>query len=102
MLLLYLYCMSSAVILKELMQIPGVGKSIAQDLYAIGIRRVSDLAGRDPQALYEAANRVAGCTQDRCLLYVFRCAVYFAETPREAHDPEKLQWWCWKDKTPAR
>jgi hypothetical protein len=31
---------------------------------------------------------------DRCMLYVFRCAVYYAEGGRE---PEKLRWWNWKD-----
>ena len=30
------------------------------------------------------------------MLYVFRCAVYFAE--HEQHEPEKLKWWYWKDK----
>lgn len=81
---------------KELILIPGVGKSIARDLHQIGIRKIADLKGRDPQQLYEASNEVAGCTQDRCLLYVFRCAVYFAETPPELQDPEKLKWWNWK------
>ena len=37
-----------------------------------------------------------GFTEDRCELYVFRCAVYYAE--HEEHDPEKLKWWYWKDK----
>jgi Pathogenicity locus len=32
---------------------------------------------------------------DRCVLYVFRCAVYFASN--EAHDPELLKWWNWSD-----
>lgn len=81
---------------KELILIPGVGKSIARDLHQIGIRKIADLKGRDPQQLYEASNEVAGCTQDRCLLYVFRCAVYFAQTPPELQDPEKLKWWNWK------
>ena len=34
--------------LKELMRIPGVGKSIANDLLNIGITSVSDLKGKDP------------------------------------------------------
>jgi hypothetical protein len=33
--------------------------------------------------------------QDRCLLYVFRCAVYYASTARPS--PAKLRWWNWKD-----
>ncbi|MFA6448913.1 MAG: helix-hairpin-helix domain-containing protein [bacterium] len=82
--------------LKELQVIPGVGKSIAADLYALGIRKVSDLKGMDPEAMYEKSNRLAGVRQDRCLLYVFRGAVYFAT--EERRDPELLKWWNWKDK----
>ena len=33
---------------------------------------------------------------DRCVLYVFRCAVHFAENPGET-DKEKLKWWNWMD-----
>jgi len=73
--------------------IPGVGKAIAHDLREIGIGCVEDLVGRNPEHLYEASNRRAGCVQDRCLLYVFRCAVYYAEGGR---NPEKLKWWHWK------
>jgi hypothetical protein len=78
----------------SLISIPGVGKSIACDLRDIGITSVSDLKGKSPQTLYETSNKRAGVVQDRCLLYVFRCAVYFAEGGR---DPEKLKWWNWKD-----
>lgn len=79
----------------ELMQIPGVGKSIAFDLLNIGITSVDDLKGQDPEKLFSKSNRFAGVVQDRCLLYVFRCAVYYAENTR--HEPEKLKWWNWKD-----
>jgi hypothetical protein len=34
--------------------------------------------------------------QDRCLLYVFRGAVYFAETDEDKREREKLKWWNWK------
>lgn len=74
--------------------IPGVGKSIAQDLQDIGIKSVADLKGKNPEKLYQLANEHAGKTQDRCLLYVFRCAVYYAQGGR---DPEKLKWWNWQD-----
>jgi len=77
--------------LKELQIIPGVGKSIANDLWQIGIRKVDDLIGKDPEKLYEESNRYAGVVQDRCLLYVFRCAVYFASNA--THEKEKLKWW---------
>jgi hypothetical protein len=38
--------------------------------------------------------------QDRCLLYVFRCAVYYASTA--APEPELLKWWSWKDGAPTK
>jgi hypothetical protein len=78
----------------ELQTIPGVGPSIAADLEDLKIRKVSDLRGRDPQTMYDALCAKRG-HQDRCLLYVFRCAVYFAQTRRP--DPEKLKWWSWSD-----
>ena len=77
--------------------IPGVGVSIAADLRALGVREVADLVGEDPEVLYERSNALAGTVQDRCLLYVFRGAVYYAETPPEKREPEKLRWWNWKD-----
>ncbi len=79
----------------ELWRIPGVGPSIAQDLHLIGIHRIRDLVGKDPEALYRRLEMKKHRDQDRCLLYVFRCAVYFASTPRP--DPDKLKWWNWKD-----
>ena len=90
--------MTATQIIKALTIIPGVGKSIATDLYNIGIRHIDDLKGKDPEVLYVSSNLFAGCVQDRCLLYVFRCAVYFAETPTNRQDSEKLKWWNWKDK----
>ena len=82
--------------IKALQVIPGVGKSIANDLWNIGIRKVADLEGKDPEVLYDLSNRFAGVVQDRCLLYVLRCAVY-AQTPIPEQNTEKLKWWYWKD-----
>src|SRR5579862_1722359 len=79
--------------LRELQIIPGVGKSIANDLYNIGIRKVSDLRRKNPEKLYQLSNDRVGTTQDRCLLYVFCCAVYFAETAKP--EKQKLNWWWW-------
>ncbi len=83
--------------IKNLRQIPGVGVSIAQDLINLGIRNTIDLVGKNPEKLFIASNKLVGQTQDRCLLYVFRCAVYFAETPEPKREPEKLKWWNWKN-----
>jgi hypothetical protein len=81
--------------IRELSRIPGVGPSIAANLYRIGIHAVADLRGRSPERLYEALCRFEGHRVDRCALYAFRCAVYFASESR--HDPELLKWWNWKD-----
>ncbi|HTT68623.1 MAG TPA: helix-hairpin-helix domain-containing protein [Gemmatimonadales bacterium] len=83
----------------DLQRIPGVGPSIARDLRGLGIRRVADLRGRDPERLYRRLNEQRGERQDPCVLYVFRCAVYFASTARP--DPERLKWWWWKDRAGA-
>ncbi|HJP81282.1 MAG TPA: helix-hairpin-helix domain-containing protein [Candidatus Saccharimonadales bacterium] len=80
----------------ELQQIPGVGKSIAADLRSLGIRKLSDLKDKDPEVLYERLMVKVGAHVDRCVLYVFREAVYYAS--HTTHDPEKLKWWNWKDK----
>ena len=81
--------------LKELQQIPGVGKSISQDFYNIGIKKITDLKGKDPEDLYLKICAREGRQIDRCLLYVCRSSVYYAS--HKKHDPEKLKWWNWKD-----
>jgi hypothetical protein len=76
--------------------IPGVGKSISQDLWDLGMRSLDDLINTDPEILYQNLCSLRGCYIDPCVLYVFRCAVYFASTQK--HDPELLKWWHWKNK----
>ena len=83
------------VALKDLQRIPGVGPSIAQDFLDLDIVQVTDLNGADPEELYERLCALRGEHIDRCVLYVFRCAVYFAS--HERHDPQRLKWWTWKD-----
>jgi hypothetical protein len=84
--------------IKELQVVPGVGESIASDLWDVGIHKVEDLKNNDPEKLYQALNKFKGERQDPCVLYVFRCAVYFASTPADKHDPHLLKWWNWKDR----
>lgn len=81
--------------IKDLRRIPGVGKSIAEDIYALGYKSTAELAGKNPEKLYDSFNNLTGKIQDRCLLYVFRCAVYFAT--EKVHDPKLLKWWNWKN-----
>ena len=77
-------------------EIPGVGKRTAAVMEALGIRQVRDLAGQDPEALYLRECLMKGRQEDRCALYVWRAAVYYAE--HRTPDPEKLKWWFWKDR----
>lgn len=62
---------------ERLEQLPNIGPSAAADLCALGIRHPSDLAGRDPLALYRALCRLRGTRQDPCVLDVFMAATDF-------------------------
>ncbi|MGA9141763.1 MAG: helix-hairpin-helix domain-containing protein [Methanocella sp.] len=80
----------------DLEYVPGIGSKMAADLRSIGIFKTSDLKDRDPEQLYCDLEEKAGHHVDRCVLYTYRCAVYYASNER--HNPEKLKWWNWKDK----
>ena len=84
-----------AAALRDLQHIPSIGPSLAKDLVDLGIQKVRDLRKRSPERLYEQLCELRGKHQDRCVLYSFRCAVYFASEKK--HDPERLKWWNWKD-----
>ncbi|MBP8084407.1 MAG: pathogenicity locus [Spirochaetes bacterium] len=78
-----------------LLIIPSVGKATVRDLNRLGIFKVEDLKNKNPEKLYEELSGFYASKLDRCVLYVFRCAVYFAKETN--HDPAKLKWWNWKD-----
>lgn len=80
----------------DLLTIPGVGKVIKQALIALGYPYVESLKGEDPEEIYRKDCIRCGTQLDRCLLYVYRCAVYFAGT--ENPKPELLKWWNWKNR----
>ena len=86
--------------LNDLRQIPGVGKAIAQHLADAGINSIQDLKGQIPETLYQQLCTHQGKQVDRCMLYVLRCAVYYAST--DSHEPELLKWWNWKDREATR
>jgi len=60
---------------------------------------VQELKDQDPEELYVRQCALQGTQVDRCMLYVFRCAVYYASN--ENHDPELLKWWNWKEANKA-
>jgi nucleotidyltransferase/DNA polymerase involved in DNA repair len=83
-------------VLKQFQTIPGIGKACSLDLWNIGLRSINDLKGQNPAILYDRLNKITGMTHDICMLYTFRCAVYYAT--ESEYDSEKLQWWYWKNK----
>ena len=89
----------TAVRRKDALQVmPGIGPSLAADLRELGMREPADLRGLDPTGLYRELCERRGERQDPCVLYVFRCAVYYASTPAADRDPELLKWWNWKNR----
>jgi len=81
--------------LQELEQIPGVGKTIARDMQNIGIHSIDALKGTQAEQLYDRLCEFKASPVDRCMLYVFRCAIYYASNTE--HDPELLKWENWKN-----
>lgn len=66
------------------------------DLIRLGVRSIDELATRDPRELYEELCDIQRTRLDPCVLYVFRCAVYYAST--DEPEPELTRWWNWKDR----
>jgi len=79
----------------DLIKIPNVGEATKQSLINVGITCVEDLVGKNPQELYEMDCKVKGVKVDRCQLYLFRMAVFYAENRNI--DESKLKWWDFKD-----
>jgi len=80
---------------KELQRVPNVGPAIARDLMSLGIRRVEELAGRDPRQLYDQLCAQTGRHHDPCVLDTFMAAVAFAE------GGPALPWWHFTPKRKA-
>ena len=80
----------------ELLSIPGVGFSISKDIIDLGIHSVTELRNKNAQKMYDDLIALRSEHQDKCILYVFRCAIYYSETSNP--DAELLKWWNWKDK----
>jgi hypothetical protein len=85
------------IILKEFQTLPSVGKAVSLDLWNIGFRSNNELIGQNPMELYQRLNKITGMKHDICMLYTFRCMVYFIS--EKQHDKEKLNWWYWKNNT---
>ena len=82
--------------LREFQKIPGVGKKLAPLFLELGYHSVEDLKGESAEDMYQRVISIQGRHIDRCVLYVFRAAVYFASNT--ARDPRLEKWWNWSDK----
>ena len=76
--------------------IPGIGPNLARDLQDLGFTEASEIREQDPERMFEDLCQLRGRRVDRCVLYAFRCAVYFVSN--EAHEAEMLKWWNWKER----
>ena len=78
---------------RQLTDLPNIGKAMADDLRRLGIREPAQLKGKSPFELYERLCRLTGQRQDPCVLDVFMSITAFmsGEPPRP--------WW---DYTAAR
>jgi hypothetical protein len=79
--------------LRRLQELPGIGPSLADDLFKLGYQVPEDLHEANPVAMFTRLEELTGSAQDPCVYDAFQCAVYFAST----EDPEPLlsQWWTW-------
>jgi DNA transformation protein len=72
---------------RVLMDIPNIGKSIAQDLRGLGVNTPADVAAMDPMAMYEALRTPMGQRHDPCVLDTFLAARDFM------NGGPVLPWW---------
>jgi hypothetical protein len=73
--------------LSRLQEIPNVGPAMAGDLVKLGINRLEDAAGKDPDEMYQALCVADGVRHDPCVRDVFAAVVAHA-------DGEPAQpWW---------
>lgn len=74
---------------RHLEQLPNIGPVMADDLRSLGIQHPSELARRDPFALYQALCVHSGKRQDPCVLDTFMAATDFMQGAAAA------PWWAY-------
>ena len=80
----------------ELTKIPGIGIKMAKHLIRAGFPTIETLRGKSPDDIYAADCIAQGMPVDKCALYCYRLAVYYADHGGKL--PEgKQNWWDWKD-----
>jgi DNA transformation protein len=72
---------------RKLEDLPNIGKSIAADLRALGIRQPRELAGLEPLAVYRRLAAAMGERHDPCVLYTLLAVRHFFDSG------EARPWW---------
>ncbi|NTV05735.1 MAG: mitomycin resistance protein [Chlorobiaceae bacterium] len=77
--------------LKQLTDLPNIGKAIARDLLLIGISRPDQLVGRSPLEMYYDLCEITGTRQDPCVIDVFMSVTSFMS------GGEPRTWWSFTE-----
>jgi hypothetical protein len=81
---------------KQLTDLPNIGKASAEDLRVLGIRSPEQLAGKCPFELYERLCRKTGVRHDPCVIDVFMSVTSFMDG-----GPAKA-WWDFTEERKRR
>ena len=81
---------------KQLTDLPNIGKASAEDLRVLGIRSPVQLAGKCPFELYERLCRKTGVRHDPCVIDVFMSVTSFMDG-----GPAKA-WWDFTEERKRR
>jgi hypothetical protein len=70
---------SRAADVRDFVDIPNIGPSMAGDFRQLGFTTPQQLCGQDPIALYDRLSTLTNCRQDPCVADTFIAAVRFME-----------------------
>ena len=74
---------------RQLTDLPNIGKTMAKEFELIGINRPEQLVGQDPLQLYERLCAACGVRQDPCVLDTFISVTRFMS------GDEPRPWWAY-------
>ena len=82
--------------ISQLVELPNIGKAMANALQLIGIDHPKKLIGKDPFELFEALCARTGKRSDPCVIDVFMSVIHFME------GGEPIPWWSFTDQRKER
>lgn len=74
---------------RQLTDLPNIGKAMAADLRLVGIQSPAQLKGRNPVALYRQLCTITGQRHDPCVIDVFISITRFMD------GEEAKPWWAY-------